>query len=59
MIGQCISVKVFLVRFSHRFDGLNDVIDVHSTSKFQVRRRLADGQCANFLDVDENVTFDD
>ena len=59
MIGQCFSVEVFLVRFCHGFDGLNDIIDVHSTSKFQIRRRLADGQCSNFLDVDEDVTFDD
>ncbi len=59
MVGQRFSVEVFLVGFSHGFDSLKDVIEVHATSKFKIRRSLADGQCTNFLDVDENVTFDD
>jgi hypothetical protein len=59
MVGHSFSVKVFLVRFSHGFDSFDDVINVHPTSKFQFRRRLADCQRSNLLDVDENVTFDD
>ncbi len=49
-------VEVFPVLLCHRLQR-NDVADVHAAAQFQRRRRFADGQRSDVLNVDENLAW--
>ena len=50
-------VEVFPVLLCHRLQRRNDVADVHAAAQFQRRRRFADGQRSDVLNVDENFAW--
>ena len=55
MLDDSVAVEVVAVGRGHRLQGLDDLVDAHAGTELERRRRLADVQRADLLDVDENV----